>query len=322
MDTMLDNIKASVYSGKQNLVSGLDQDNEKKVRLIVEKDFATLKPHMLGFMIQRGSSTKLNHAMQWLSTPLGSKIAEMKLFPLILYTDPEAPIPINEADTSKEREKFKNKFKNQLFTPMASITELTLAHHMTLENHTKAPNQRLPKEKLAEQIKIAKVRIRGIVQQIIPHTFDRNFSGLSLEELTVSMNFLSSEAGKAYIDLIVDAYAYAITQTEPAALLSLSKLYENELSILSPYSKTKITQAKARELMAMLIKQHGKATVIRAMVEARNGQMTIIKNGEESEVFGRPSHTLVTLDTLMKDLDQSGKDIRKFYIIVQKKLRK
>ncbi len=321
IDVLLDNLKASIFSGKQNLLSGLAEDNSEKIKSIVDKDFATLKPHMQGFMIQRGSITKLSHAQKWIDTPLGQKIAKLKIIPQSLFSDPESPIPIKAPEISRERQVYKKKFEILFFSPMTSFTEQTLEHFLTLENHTKAPNKRLQEKELIQKIKIAKVKVSGIIQQIIPHTFDRNFSDLSLEELTVTMNFLESDSGRTYLELLVNSYKYALTQTTPKALLSLSKLYESELSILSPYSKKKISAAKERELMALLIKQHGKATIIRAMVEARNGEMTIIKKGEEQQVFGRPNQKLVTLDTLLKDLSASNKDIRQFYIIVQKKLR-
>jgi hypothetical protein len=239
----------------------------------------------------------------------------------MLFSDPEAPIPVKEAEISKDRELLKTKFKGLMFTPANGFSEHTLAHFLTLQNHTRPPNHRLTEVELKQKIKISKVKLSSITQAVIPHAFDRNFGELSLEEVTVTLNFLASDAGKAFTDLALDAYAYAITQTEPKALLELSKLFEDELSILSPYSKKKISASKARELMALLIKRHGKSTIIRAMIEARHGQMTIVKNGEEKEVYGRPNHKLVTLDTLMKDLERSGKDIREFYKIVQEKLR-
>ncbi len=321
IDSLLENLKASIFSGRQNLLAGLAEENAKKVKLIVEKDFATLKPHMQGFMIQRGNRTKLAHALKWIETPLGQKIAKLKIIPQSLFSDPESPIPVKSPEISRERQVYKKKFEGLLFSPMTSFTEQTLEHFLTLENHTKAPNKRLQQKELVQKIKIAKVKVNPVIQQIIPHSFDRNFSDLSLEELTVTMNFLESEAGRTYLELLVNAYTYGLTQTTPKALLSLSKLYESELSILSPYSKKKISSAKERELMALLIKQHGKATIIRAMVEAKNGEMTIIKKGEEQQVFGRPNQKYVTLDTLIKDLNASHKDIRQFYIIVQKKLR-
>jgi len=321
IDILLDNLKASIFSGKQNLLSGLADENAKKVKAIVDKDFATIKPHMQGFMIQRGSSSRLKHALKWIETPLGQKISKLNIIPQSLFSDPESPIPVKSPELSRERQIYKKKFEILLFRPMTSITEQTLEHFLTLENHTLAPTKRLQQKELVQKIKIAKVKVGGIVQQIVPHTFDRNFSDLSLEELTVTMNFLESESGRAYLELLVDAYKYAITQTQPKALLSLSKLYESELSILSPYSTKKISSVRERELMALLIKQHGKATIIRAMVEVKNGEMTIIKNGEEQQVFGRPNQKYVTLDTLLKDLDMSSKDIRQFYLVVQKKLR-
>jgi len=321
LDSLLDNIKVSMYSGKENILDGLAEESEKKIRAIVDKDFALLKPHMQGYMIKQGSSTKLQTAYKWIKTPLGQKVSKLKIIPNGLFSDPEAPIPIKDPEISREREQLKKKFKGLMFAPSKAFSEHTLAHFMTLQNHTKPPTQRLSDVEIDQKIKISKVKLSSITQAVIPHTFDRNYSDLSLEEVTVTLNFLASDGGKGFTDLVLDAYAYAITQTQPKALLEMSKLFEDELSILSPYSKKKISAKKSRELMSLLINRHSKATVIRAMVEARNGQMTIIKNGEEQEVFGRPNQNYVTLDTLMIDLDKSGKDIRGFYKIVQKKLR-
>jgi len=321
IDVLLSNLKESIYSGEQGLLNDLDKTNSKKIRKIVDRDFATLKPHMQGFMIQRGNGAKLNQALKWFSTPLGQKISKQKLIPLILFSDPEALVPAKQPDISRQRKRFKKNFETLLYSSVAMITNQILDHYLTLNNHTKAPGKRLGNKKLIQDIKIAKLRTSGQVQQILPHTFDRNFSQLSLEELTVTMSFLTSEAGKAYLDLLVDAFVYGLTQTQPTALLSLSKVYENELSILSPYSKKKISAAKERQLMSLLIKTHGKSVIIQAMVEAKNGEMTIIKNGEEQQVFGRPNKKYITLGTLMRDLGLSNKDIREFYVIVQKKIR-
>lgn len=321
IDVLVENLKASTLSGKQNLLADLAEENKNKVKAIVEKDFATLKPHMKGYMISRGSSTQLQKALNWVETPLGKKISEMKLIPLSLFTDPEIPIPTKEPELSRDRDLLKKKFEATMYTVFNGFTEKTLAHFMVLQNHTLPPEKRLGDKELDQQIKLAMVKVSPVTQQILPHVFNTNFGSLSLEELTVTLNFLASDAGKSYTDLLFDAYKYALTKTEPPALLSLSKLFEDELSVLSPYSKKKLNHKQERELMALLIKQHGKATVIRAMLDARYGQMTILKNGEEVEVSGRPNHKLVTLDTLMKDLGKSGKSIREFYQVLQKRLR-
>ena len=321
LDVLLDNIKASMFSGNENLLDNLEAESAAKIKKIVNKNFALLKPHMQGYMIKQGSSTKLTTAYKWIATPLGQKISKLKIIPNGLFTDYEAPIPVKEPEISKERELLKTKFKTLMFGPANSFSEHTMAHFMTLQNHTKPPNQRLTEVEIKQKIKISIVKLSSITTATIPHTFDRNYADLSLEEVTVILNFLASDAGKAFTDLVLDAYAYAITQTQPTALLEMSKLFEDELSILSPHSKKKISPKKERELMALLINRHGKATIIRAMIEARHGQMTILKRGEQEEVYGRPNQKLVTLDTLIIDLGKSGKDIRQFYKIVQKKLR-
>ena len=321
LDSLLGNIKASMYSGKDNILDGLAGGSEKKIKAIVEHDFALLKPHMQGYMIKQGSSTKLVKAYKWLNTPLGKKVSGMKIISNGLFSDPEAPIPVKDPEISIERQLLKKKFKTLMFAPEKGFSEHTLAHFITLQNHTKPPAQRLTDVEISQKIKIGQVKLSAITQAVIPHVFDRNYTDLSLEETTVTLNFLASDAGKSFTDLILDAFAYAITQTEPKALLEMSKLFEDELSILSPYSKKKINAKQERELMSLLLNRHGKATIIRAMVEARNGKMTIMRKGEEEEVYGRPNQNYVSLDTLMTDLGKSGKSIREFYKIVQKKLR-
>jgi len=193
---------------------------------------------------------------------------------------------------------------------------------MTLLNQTRQPEQRLTDMQLDQRIKSASVGMSGITEQVLPHVFDKLFDDLSLEEVTVITNFLDSSGGRHYNDLLLDAYIDAIKVTQPDTLLRISKLFDSTLSILSPYSKEKLTEAKQRELMALLIKQNGKPTIIRAMVEARAGQITITTpDGDTKEIYGRPSHKLVTLDTLMTDLSRSGMDIRGFYKILQKQLQ-
>jgi len=239
----------------------------------------------------------------------------------VLFNDPEVGVPISKDDLSQERAELQTRFGRLMYATVNTYLGGTLEHFMTLQNNTRPPEQRMTDKELEQQVKLASVKVGGITSQLLPHVFTRTFSELSLEELTVYMNYLDSEGGKHVTDLMLDAYLDALRKSRPKALLSLSKLFEDELSILSPYSKEKLTEAKQRELMDMLIKQHGKDTIIRAMLEARVGQMTIKTADDTKEVYGRPSHKLVTLDTLMMDLDKSGMDIRRFYQIVQKKLR-
>lgn len=321
LDTLLENIKASMYSGKDNILEGLADESKTKIKKIIDKDFALLKPHMQGYMIKQGSSTKLATAYKWIQTPLGQKISKLNIIPNGLFADYEAAVPVKEPELSKERELLLKKFKTLMFAPASGFAEHTLAHFMTMQNHTRPPNRRLSDVEIQQKIKISKVKLSSITQSMLPHVFHRNYGELSLEEITVTLNFLASDGGKGLTDLVLDAYAYAITQVEPKSLLAMSKLFEDELSILSPYSKKKISSKQERELMSLLIKRHGKPTIIRAMVEARHGEVTIFKKGENQEVFGRPNHKYVTLDTLMIDLAKSGKDIRQFYQIVQNKLR-
>ena len=143
LDYLLENMKASMYSGKENILEGLADESATKIKKIVDKNFALLKPHMQGYMIKQGSSTKLAMAYKWIQTPLGQKICKLKIIPNGLFTDYEAPIPVKEPEISKERELLKKKFKTLMFAPANSFSEHTLAHFMTMQNHTRPPNQRL-----------------------------------------------------------------------------------------------------------------------------------------------------------------------------------
>lgn len=321
-DALLERIKTSMVTGEDNLLLGLEGDNAQKISAIVEQNFVNIKAHMLAYMAQHGRSTTLKQAYNFLDTPLGAKLVKLNLNSQSLFNDPEVGIPISRDDLSRERADMQTRFVKIMYATVNTYLSGTQEHFMTLHNHIRPPQQRLTDQELEQQIKLASVKVGGITTQLLPHVFTRTFAELSLEELTVYLNYLDSEGGKHVNDLMLDAYLDALKTTRPPALLSLSKLFEDELSILSPYSKEKLTDAKQRELMAMLIKQHSKATIIRAMLEARAGQMTIMTpDNDTKEVYGRPNQELVTLDTLMKDLDRSGMDIRRFYQIVQKKMR-
>jgi len=321
-DLLLDNIKASIISGEKNLLSGLTDENAAKVKKIVDEDFTEIKAQMLKYMAQNGRSTQLKSALNWLNTPMGQKISQRHLFAQMMFTDPESPIPVKEPVLSPERTQLQNRFEKIIFTDVNTFQTATQGHYMTLVNQTKQPEQRLSDVQLEQQIKSASVGVSSITNQVLPYVFDRLFSELSLEEVTVVTNFLDSSGGRHYDDLLLDAYIDAIKVTQPDTLLRISKLFDSTMSILSPYSKEKLTDAKQRELMALLIKQYGKPTIIRAMVEARAGQITInTPDGDTKQVYGRPNHKLVTLDTLMMDLARSGNNIRVFYKILQKQLQ-
>jgi len=320
-DLLLENIKTSLINGQQNLLSGLAQKNIENVKKIVDANFSDIKKHMLDYMALNGRSTQLKQVYKWLDTPMGSKISKQHLFALILFTDPESTIPVNPPELSAERTRLQNRFMKIMFSDVNTFQTATLEHFMALQNQTRQTEQRLTDVQLDQQTKVASVNVSGITSQVLPNVFDDLFKNLSLEETTVVLNFLDSEGGRHYNDLLLDAYIDALKTTRPKTLLQISKLFDSQLAILSPYSKENLTDAKQRELMGMLIKQYGKPTIIRAMIDARAGQITITTpDNDTKEVYGRPNHKLVTLDTLMTDLSKSGKDIRGFYKILQNQL--
>jgi hypothetical protein len=317
-DLLLDNIKASLLTGDKNLLNGLTEKNVDAVKKIVDANFVDIKNHMLQYMALNGRSTQLKRAYNWLDTPMGQKISKQHLFALAMFTDPEAGIPVKPPELSPERAELQKRFEKILFSDVNTFQTATLA----LQTQAQQPDRRWTDTQLDQQTKSASVGISSITSQVMPHVFNRLFTDLSLEEVTVVLNFLDSEGGRHYDDLLLDAYLDALKTTRPQALLQISKLFDSELAILSPYSKEKLTEAKQRELMALLIKQNGKPTIIRAMIDARAGLITIkTKDNDTKEVYGRPNHELVSLDTLMMDLSKSGKDIRGFYKILQRQLR-
>lgn len=321
-DLLLDNIKASMVSGNQNLLSNLTAKNLDSVKKILDDNFIDIKTHMLQYMALNGRSTQLKHAYNWIDTPMGQKISKMHLFAQMLFTDPEASIPVKAPELSPERAELQQRFEKIMFSDVNTFQTATLEHLMSLQNQTRQPEQRWSDSQLDQQVKSASVNVSSITSQVLPNVFYTLFKDLSLEEVTVVINFLDSEGGRHYDDLLLDAYMDALKSTRPKALLQISKLFDSQLAILSPYSKEKLSDAKQRELMALLIKQNGKPTIIRAMIDARAGLITIkTPDNDTKEVYGRPNHDLVTLDTLMTDLSKSGMDIRGFYKILQKQLR-
>ena len=320
-DKLLNEIKKSLVEGEDSLIAGLDKTNAEKISKIVDENFIAIRKHMLDYMVTNGRASVLDRAYKWLVTPLGQKISKMEISAQSFFNDPEAGIPKKAPEFSKERASLLTKFEHIVFAPANTFLSKTMEHFIYLQNHTRPPNKRLTDKELEQGTKLISVKMGAITTQSLPHIFNKVYGDLSLEEVTVYLNFLDSEGGKGYNDLFLDAYIDALSKTRPKALLQLSKLFEDELSILSPYSKVKLDDKKQRELMELLIKRHGKQTIIRAMLDARGGQMTIKYKDDEKEVYGRPNHKYVTLDTLMMDLTRSGKDIRGFYQIVQKKLR-
>jgi len=320
-DKLLGLIKETMLKGDDSLVAGLEKAEAQKISTILEQNFSAIRKHMLDYMANKGRGTALERAHNWLVTPLGKKISKMDLATKTLFIDPEAPLPVKAPEFSQERAGLLTKFERIAFATDNTLLAKTMEHFIYLQNHTRPPNKRFSDKELEQGAKLVAVKMGGITTQSMPFMFDRACSSLSLEEVTVYLNFLDSEAGKGYNDLLLDAYIDALSKTRPQALLELSKLFEDELSILSPYSKVALDDNKQRELMAMLIKRHGKATIIRAMLDARGGQMTIKYQDDQKEVFGRPNQDYVSLETLMLDLAKSGKDIRRFYQIVQKTLR-
>lgn len=321
-DLLLDNIKTSLLNGDQNLLKGLTDQNADKIKKIVDENFVDIKNSMLQYMAQNGRSTLLKQAYNWIVTPMGQKISGQQVFALMLFTDPEAGIPVKKPELSPERAGLQTRFEKIMFSDINTFQTTTLEYFMALQNQSRQPEQRWTDVQLDQQIKSATVNVSGITSQVLPHVYNRLFGNLSLEEVTVVLNFLDSEGGRNYNDLLLDAYIDATKTTRPKVLLAISKLFDDALSILSPYSKEKLTEEKQRELMALLIKQNGKPTVIRAMIDARAGLITIkTPDNDTKEVYGRPNHELVSLDTLMMDLSKSGMDIRGFYKILQKQLR-
>lgn len=321
-DLLLNDIKASLTNGEQNLLSGLTEQNVQAVSKIIDNSFVEIRAQMLQYMALNGRSTQFKQAYNWLQTPMGQKISKLRLFPQVMFYDPEARIPVKPPELSPERTNLQTRFEKIMFSDVNTFQTATLEYFMALQNQARDPEQRLTDIQLDQQVKSASVNVSGVTTLVLPHMFNQQFSNLSLEETTVVLNYLDSEAGRHYYDLLLDAYIDATKVTRPKTLLQISKLFGDEMAILSPYSKEKLTEAKQRELMAMLIKQYGKPSIIRAMVDARAGQITIkTKDGDTKEVYGRPNHQLVTLDTLMTDLSKSGMDIRGFYKILQKQQR-
>ncbi|MEJ2359968.1 MAG: hypothetical protein P8Z75_00875 [Gammaproteobacteria bacterium] len=321
-DLLLANIKTSIITGDKNLLNDLSQKQTASIKQILDANFAAIKTAMLEYMARAGRTTQLQQYYQWLDSPMGRKVSKMHLFAQMLFTDPEARIPVNPPQLSAARTKLQTRFINILFNVANSFQTATMEQFMALQNQTRSPEQRWSDITLEQQTKLATVNLSSITTQIMPNVFIRLFKDLSLEEVTVVVNFLNSETGRYYNDLLLDAFIHASRSTRPDALLQISKLFNGQTAILSQYSKVKLTEAKQRELMAMLIKQYGKPTIIRAMIDARNGEITIkTPDGDTKEVYGRPNHKLVTLDTLMTDLSKSGMDIRGFYKVLQNHLR-
>lgn len=321
-DKVLEEILNGLLSTETGLLANLNKEQSAKVTIIIKDNFAEIRRLMIRHISENASRSELKQMISWGKKPVGKKSLRDFAHARLLFNDMNPSMLQTAPELSSQRQKLMHNFESIYYEYTRRLLMSITDYQYTLYNATLGPEKRQSEKEIKHTLDRLSVEVNQVAKKKLPHIFDRSYRKLSLEEVSVFIKFHKKPYTKAYHKIFYDALEYAIAQVKPKAVLKFASIFEDELAILSPYSKEKISTKKQRELLAILIKQYGKGPIIQAMIEIRSGQITIMHKDEEKEVYGRPNQDLVTIDTLMLDLQRSGSDLRKLYVIIQKKLRK
>ncbi len=321
-DKTLTQLKSGLSGGDSQLSISIDKPMAEKINGVLGQAFDPIPGLFEEYIAKTGKPEQLAEIVKWLDSPFGKKVreAESKAPPL-QYNELERTIPLKAPNFSKEREQLYKRYDKVAFASTAKMITETVEFYLVVNNGIKPPTERTSPKELEQAVKLSRTRMDGLTQQLLPHLFAGTYRDMIVDELGIYIKFLETDAGQAYLRLTSDAYVAALKQVRPTVLLRLADIFDDELAVLSPYSKESLSPQKQRQLLQTMIKRYGKPPLIGAILEIRGGQITIIRHGAQQEMFGRPSQDLVTIDTLLKDLALARTDMRRYYQVVQKRIK-
>ena len=321
-DKTLAQLKNGLSGGDSQLSISIDKPMAEKINGVLGQAFDPIPGLFEEHIARTGKPEQLAEIVKWLDSPFGKKVreAESKAPPL-QYNELERTIPLKAPNFSKEREQLYKRYDKVAYASTARMITETVEFYLVVNNGIKPPTERTAPKELDQAVKLSRARMDGLTQQLLPHLFASTYRDMIVDELGIYIKFLETDAGQAYLRLTSDAYVAALKQVRPAVLLRLADIFDDELAVLSPYSKEVLSPQKQRQLLQTMIKRYGKPPLIGAILEIRGGQITIIRHGAQQEMFGRPSQDLVTIDTILKDLAVAKVDLRRYYQTVQKRIK-
>lgn len=321
-DKTLSQIKAGLSSGEGHLSVAIDKPMADKITEVLNQALDPVPVLYQDYIAKNGKTDQLASIVKWLESPFGKKVREAEAkAPPLQYHELERTIPLKEPKFSKEREVLYKRYEKIAYETNYKFISETSDFYMVVNNGIKPPTERTAAKDMEQALKLNRVKMSELTRQLLPHLFASTYREMIVDELKIYIDFLESEPGRAYLNLNTDAYVNALQKTRPDVLLKLAGIFEDELAVLSPYSKEVLSDARQKQLMTTMLKRFGKPPLIGAILEIRGGQMTIVRNGVEQEVYGRPNQDFVTVDTLMKDMRKARYDLRRYYQVVQKRVQ-
>lgn len=320
-DKTITHVKAGLGGGESQMSISIDKNMAEKITAVLNQAFDPVPEQIQAYIAEKGNPEQLTAIVKWLESFYGKKVREAEAKSQIQYNELERNVPLKEPKFSKEREALYKRYEQIALESNSKIITETLEFYQVINNSTKPPTERVAPKQLEQTLKLNQVKLNGLTQQLLPHLFASTYRDLIVDELKVYIDFLETPAGKSYLQLTTDAYIHSLRKTRPEVLLKLADIFEDELAILSPYSKEVLSEAKQNQLMVTMLKRFGKHALISAILEVRGGQITILRNNQEQEVFGRPNQDFITVNTLIKDMRKAKLDIRRYYQLVQKHVR-
>lgn len=318
----LTQLKTGLSGGDSQLSISIDKPMAEKINAVLSQAFDPIPGLFENYVAATGKPAQLAEIVKWLDSPFGKKVREAEAkAPPLQYNELERTIPLKEPKFSKEREQLYKRYEKAAYDSTAKMITETVEFYTVVNNGIKPPTERISPKELDQAVKLSRERMSSLTQQLLPHLFASTYRDMIVDELGVYIKFLETDAGQTYLRLTTDAYVTALQKVRPSVLLKLADIFDDELAILSPYSKEPLTPQKQRQLMTTMIKRYGKPPLIGAILEIRGGQITIIRHGAQQEMYGRPSHDLVSVDTLLKDLALAKTDMRRYYQVVQKRVK-
>ena len=318
----LNQIKAGLGGSESQYSVAVDKNMAEKINGVLTQAFDPVPALFQDYIAKNGRPDQLAAIVKWLESPFGKKVQEAEAkAPPLQYNELERTIPLKEPKFSKEREQLFQRYDKVVYESTNKLIAETAEFYLLVNNGIKPPTERLSAKDLDQAAKLKRTQMGTLTQQLLPHLFASTYRDMIVDELRIYINFLETDNGRAYLKLTSDAYVNAFQKVRPDVLLKLASIFEDELAILSPYSKEPLSEQKQKQLMNTMIKRFGKPPLIGAILEIRGGQITIVRHGVEQETFGRPNHDFVSVDTLMKDLRKAHIDMRRYYQVVQKRVR-
>ncbi|MBI3560941.1 MAG: hypothetical protein HY080_04405 [Gammaproteobacteria bacterium] len=318
----LNQIKAGLGGTENQLSVSIDKPMAEKINNVLTEAFDPVPGLFQDYVVQNGKPEQLAAITKWMESPFGKKVREAEArAPALQYNELERTVPLKEPKFSTEREALYKRYEKIAYAANARIITATMEFYTVINNGIKPPTERMPPKELEQTLKLAHTRMATITQQLLPHLFASTYRDMIVDELKIYINFLETDAGHAYLQLTSNAYVAALEKIRPGVLLKLASIFEDELAVLSPYSKEPLSEQKQRQLLITMIKRFGKPPLIGAILDIRGGQITIVRGGVQQETFGRPNHEYINVDTIIKDLHLSKIDLRRYYQVVQKHVR-